>query len=122
MTKIRDIAYIRLRAPDLDKMEKFLVDFGMVRSDRTDTALYMRGANTATPYLHVTELGDPGFVGTGFIAESEASLAELSKTDGASDIVEVNEPGGGLRVTLDDPDGNRVQIIEWGATPDEGHG
>ena len=24
--------------------------------------------------------------------------------------------------TVADPDGNMVQIIEWGATPDEGHG
>ena len=28
----------------------------------------------------------------------------------------------GLIGTVSDPDGNLVQIIEWGATPDEGHG
>ncbi len=28
----------------------------------------------------------------------------------------------GLIGTVADPDGNLVQIIEWGATPDEGHG
>jgi hypothetical protein len=27
----------------------------------------------------------------------------------------------GLIGTVADPDGNLVQIIEWGATPDEGH-
>ena len=28
----------------------------------------------------------------------------------------------GLIGTVADPDGNMVQIIEWGATPYEGHG
>lgn len=28
----------------------------------------------------------------------------------------------GLIGTVADPDGNLVQVIEWGATPDEGHG
>ena len=40
--KVKDIAYVRLRAPDLDEAELFLTDFGLTRSARTDTALYMR--------------------------------------------------------------------------------
>ena len=35
MSTVTDIAYGRLRAPDLDIMEEFLLDFGMVRADRT---------------------------------------------------------------------------------------
>ena len=34
--KVRDLAYGRLRAPDLDVMEEFLTNFGMIRSARTD--------------------------------------------------------------------------------------
>jgi hypothetical protein len=37
--KIRDIAYVRFSAPDLDEMEAFLNDFGMVRAERTTDAL-----------------------------------------------------------------------------------
>jgi hypothetical protein len=43
--KAFDLAYGRLRSPDLDKQEEFLTDFGMVRADRTKNALYMRGTD-----------------------------------------------------------------------------
>ena len=35
--KVSDMAYGRLRAPDLDVMEEFLTRFGMVRAERTNT-------------------------------------------------------------------------------------
>src|SRR5262249_50701874 len=43
--KVTDMAYGRLKAPDLDLMEEFLTRFGMARSERTNTALYMRGTD-----------------------------------------------------------------------------
>ena len=63
--KVEDIAYGRLRAPDLDAMEEFLTTFGMVRSERTRDALYMRGTDP-DHHIHVTEKGDPAFVGLAF--------------------------------------------------------
>jgi len=36
-------------------------------------------------------------------------------------VREVEQTEFGLIGTVADPDGNLVQIIEWGATPDEGH-
>src|SRR3954447_642531 len=65
--KAVDLAYGRLRSPDLDKQEEFLTAFGMVRADRTKNALYMRGTDPAH-HLHVTELGEPKFVGIAFHA------------------------------------------------------
>ena len=62
LIKVTDMAYGRLRAPDLDVMEEFLTRFGMTRSERTPTALYMRGTDPAH-HIHVTEKGEPGFVG-----------------------------------------------------------
>ena len=56
--KVRDLAYGRLRSPDLDAQEEFLTAFGMVRAARTPTALYMRGTDP-THHIHVTEKGDP---------------------------------------------------------------
>ena len=58
--KAVDLAYGRLRSPDLDKQEEFLTAFGMVRADRTKNALYMRGTD-APHHLHVTELGEPKY-------------------------------------------------------------
>src|SRR6266511_733935 len=65
LIKVTDLAYGRLRAPDLDTAEEFLTNFGMVRSARTNSALYMRGTDPAH-HLHVTEKGDPGFVGLAY--------------------------------------------------------
>ena len=58
--KIHDIAYVRFSAPDLEAMEAFLTEFGMVRAERTSAALYMRGLDK-DPFLHVTHRGEPGF-------------------------------------------------------------
>jgi hypothetical protein len=41
--KIQDIAYVRFSAPDLDEMEAFLTEFGMVCVQRSWDALYVRG-------------------------------------------------------------------------------
>ena len=108
--KAVDLAYGRLRSPDLDKQEEFLTAFGMVRADRTKNALYMRGTDPAH-HLHVTELGEPKFVGIAFHAGSLEDLEKLARVEGASPIEEIDEPGGGKRVRLTDPDGYQIEII-----------
>jgi catechol 2,3-dioxygenase-like lactoylglutathione lyase family enzyme len=108
--KVTDIAFGRMRAPDLDRAEQFLVDFGMVRSDRTPTALYMRGTDPAH-HLYVAELGEPRFVGCGFHAASEEDLHRLARTEGASPVEEIDEPGGGKRVRLRDPLGYQIEVV-----------
>ncbi len=108
--KVTDIAFGRLRSPDLDVAEKFLTDFGMVRSARTATALYMRGTDP-DHHLHVTELGAPAFLGFAYEAASEADLVTVSKLPGASAIEPTNEPGGGKRVRLRDPHGIGIEIV-----------
>src|SRR6185437_14892531 len=108
--KAADLAYGRLRSPDLDKQEEFLTAFGMVRADRTKNALYMRGTDDAH-HLHVTELGEPKYVGIAFHAESLGDLEKLSRVQGASKIEDIDEPGGGKRVRLTDPDGFQVEVV-----------
>ncbi len=108
--KVTDIAWGRLRSPDLDKAEEFLTDFGMVRAARTSTALYMRGTEPSH-HLHVTELGEPGYIGMAFHAASADDLARLAKVSGASGIEHLDEPGGGTRVRLKDPDGYQIEVV-----------
>jgi catechol 2,3-dioxygenase-like lactoylglutathione lyase family enzyme len=108
--KAVDLAYGRLRSPDLDKQEEFLTAFGMVRSDRTKTALYMRGTDPPH-HIHVTELGEPKYVGIALHAGSLEDLETIARVAGASPIEEVDEPGGGKRVRLRDPDGFQVEVI-----------
>ena len=90
MIKVTDLAYARFRAPDLDAMESFLEDFGLVRSARTDTALYMR-ATDQDHHVYIAELGAPEFVGPAFYAASQADLEKIAKVPGASDVEDINE-------------------------------
>jgi catechol 2,3-dioxygenase-like lactoylglutathione lyase family enzyme len=80
--KVWDILFPRLRVPDLDRMEEFLTEFGMVRADRTSDALYMRGTD-AEHHLHVTHRGEPGLIGFGFLAQS---LDDLEKRLNVPDL------------------------------------
>src|SRR6201993_4670917 len=108
--KAFDLAYGRIRAPDLHKQEEFLTDFGMVRADRTMNALYMRGTD-APHHIHVTELGEPRYIGIAFHAASMEDLEKISRVEGASKIEDIDDPGGGKRVRLTDPDGYQVEVI-----------
>ena len=110
MIKVTDVAYARFRAPDLDKMEAFLKDFGLERSARTVNRLYMRACGP-DHHVHITELGDPTFLGMAFHAASEEDLHTLSQSPAASDVEESDEPGGGKRVRLTDPSGFLVEAV-----------
>ncbi len=104
-----DIAFVRFRAPDLGRMETFLLDFGLTRARRDDGALYMKGLGGA-PFAHVTTLGEPGFAGIGFSLASEAELAAFARaTDSA--VEPLDGPGGGSRVRLTDPNGFAVEAV-----------
>lgn len=108
--KAADIAYARLRSPDLDLAEQFLLDFGLVRVERTARALYMRGTD-APHHIHVTELGEPRYLSIAWQASSYDDLVTLSKLSGASGIESPDEPGGARRVRLVDPMGYTVEVV-----------
>lgn len=110
MIKVTDIAYARFGAPDLDEMERFLVDFGLVPVHRDDERLYARGTDPS-PYLHVTVRGPAGFRGLAFEAASEADLVLASGLEGASGLEKLDGPGGGCCVRFVDPDGVAVEIV-----------
>src|SRR5438094_9753887 len=113
--KATDIAYGRLRAPDLDVMEEFLTRFGMLRAERTDTALYMRGTDAAH-HIHVTEKGPPKFVGLAYYAATEDDLERIARAPGASPIEDIDEPGGGQRMRLTGPNRYQIEVVHGIAT------
>ena len=110
--KVTDMAYGKLRSPDLDAQEEFLTHFGMVRADRTKNALYMRGTDPAH-HIHVTEKGEPGFIGIAYYAASEEDLHKVAQVPGASGVEDIDEPGGGKRVRLKEPNGYQIEVV-WG--------
>jgi catechol 2,3-dioxygenase-like lactoylglutathione lyase family enzyme len=110
LIKVTDLAYGRLRTPDLDLAEEFLTHFGMVKAERTANALYMRGSD-APHHIHVTEKGEPGFVGFAYEAASLDDLKRVAKAPGASAVETIDEPGGGKRVRLREPNGYQIEVV-----------
>ena len=106
--RVHDVAFPRFQAPDLSVMQTFLETFGMHCGARTDSALYMRGSD-GDHHVHVTHLGDAAFLGLAF----KASMADLETVSGATGtaIEPTDEPGGGSRVRLHDPDGRIVDVV-----------
>ena len=109
MVKVQDIVYVAHRVPDLDKMESFLTDFGMVKVERRGDRMFMRGAGTR-PFIHMAEKGPPAFVACGFSVASMGELERIAGRNGNSAIEDVDGPGGGKRVRMTGPDGFRVDV------------
>ncbi|WGD29732.1 VOC family protein [Ancylobacter sp. WKF20] len=115
MTRIRleEVAYTAYQVPDLDLMERFLIDFGMMRSARTEDALYMRGTGAAH-HIHVSYKGPENkFIGGGWNVGSLDELNKATQIPGASGVEPINGPGGGWRVTLKTPSGHNIWL-EYG--------
>ncbi len=109
--RVADVAFVRFAAPDLDEMESFLVDFGLVRSERTADTLFMRGVDDEG-FVHVTHLAEaPAFLGFAFDAESVDDLETLSARDDVSPVFDLEGPGGGRTVRLTDPDGFEIEVV-----------
>ena len=109
-SKASDIAWGRLRSPDLDVAEEFLTRFGLHRTERTANALYMRGTDP-NHHIHVTEKGDSKFVGIAYYVNDEDDLKKLAKAPGASGVENIDEPGGGKRVRLTEPNGYQIEVV-----------
>lgn len=108
--KAAEFGFPRMEAPDLDQMEEFLTHFGLIRAERTPDALYMRGADDHH-HLHVTHRGGTKFIGFAYHAADEDDLRRLSKAPGASGLETLDEPGGGKRVRLKEPNGYQIEVI-----------
>lgn len=110
IAKALDLESVRFSAPDLNKMQQFLTDFGLSKAEETsDGVLRMRGTGDA-PSLHETEVGEPGFVSLALRMRSTDDLKALAEAEGVA-VEAAAGPGGGQRVLLSDPDGFRVEAI-----------
>ena len=114
--KAQALAYLMFERPDLDLAERFLADFGLVRSARTPDVLFMRAAEPRAFCYVAFKADKPRFRGLGLQVRSRDDLERLSELPGASAIESVTWPGGGERVVLKDPAGFEVHAVH-GAAP-----
>jgi catechol 2,3-dioxygenase-like lactoylglutathione lyase family enzyme len=113
MPKALDVAYVEYQVNDMDRMERFMGDFGLQRAARDRRTLYMR-ATAPYPYVHVTRLGDDNrFLGGAFTVGSRSDLEALAELPGSSRIESIDAPGGGYRVRMTTPDQTWIDAV-WG--------
>jgi catechol 2,3-dioxygenase-like lactoylglutathione lyase family enzyme len=107
--KVADLAYVRIRLPDLDKAERFLLDFGLIPALREARCRYFR-ATDAMRYCYVVEEGPAHFLGFAFHARRREDLDALCAAHGKP-VDEIKGPGGGWRVRLQEPGGYDVDVV-----------
>ncbi|MBD2839781.1 VOC family protein [Pseudomonas sp. JM0905a] len=111
MLRIKDINHVIYQHKDLDAIEHFLTDFGLVVAHRTEHRIYLRGTGPL-PYVYIAERAESsGLSVIAFAVESLDDLQTAARFPGASGIQPLEHPGGGYRVTLHDPSGRRIDLV-----------
>lgn len=107
VVKAKDVKYVRFAAPDLDLMQTFVEDFGLVVVHRDDDVLYSRGLE-GSPFLHVVHRGPATFIGFSFEVDTEDDLEALAAAvPNCSPVHDIGgiegDLGGGRRVHFVEP-------------------
>ena len=109
--KAIDIVYVKYQHFNLDLAVEFLEDFGFTVAQRCDREIYLRG-ESSLPYIYVVEKGESaGFVGFGLEVPNIDSLNAIALDGCASQVYELNAPGGGYAVTLKDPNNFHIDLV-----------
>src|SRR5438132_1270510 len=85
-------------------------DVRVYKPDRRifEAALARLGLPPGPQVLHVCQ---SQFVGLAYEAASEDDLRRVAKAPGASEVESIDEPGGGRRVRLREPNGYQVEVV-----------
>lgn len=117
--KLVKLAHMRYQHPDLEKITKFLKDFGMHvnKTSEDGSQMWWRGYGPDQYVYYAQKGAERKFLGGTYEVESMADLEKAAKLEGASKVEELTEaPGGGHMVTLHDPEGFPVNLM-YGQTP-----
>ncbi|MEU3010289.1 VOC family protein [Nocardia asteroides] len=112
--KAHDVSHVEFIKTDLGAAEAFFHSFGLTTVQRTPAALYLRAAGRGHHCVIVRKGPRAAFGGFGFQLrpDDEMGLTKLATLPEAGAIVDLDEPGGGRAVTLTDPDGLRVCVVQ----------
>ena len=108
--KVTGLAALEFEKADLDRSERFAVDFGLAVHSRTADALHLRGSREGAPCVVIRKGRTSRFVGPVFQAADRHDLDRLARAAGTT-VEQRREPGAGLTVRLTDPSGFPVQIV-----------
>lgn len=107
--KVRDLAWLEFRKPDLAASERFAHAFGFSTLTRTADELLLRGTEAGGPCVIVRK-GPSKYLGAAFQAADASDVLRLAGAVGTS-AAQLPENLGGLGVDLVDPSGARVRVV-----------
>ena len=119
---IRSLHHVSFTVPDIEKTQQFAEDFGLLTVNKTDEYLVMKTSG-GDAWCYKAERGERRFNALGFLVDSEADLENAVQQHGASEIRELDTPGGGVGVTLTNPEGLKVDLVHGieGSEPQSVH-
>lgn len=97
------LSHVYYEYRDLEKADIFLQDFGLTKVESDGGRIFYRGTSQE-PFLYCAKQAEEDkFSGAAFTVESIDDLILASKIPGASEVMDINGPGGGKIVTVRDP-------------------
>ncbi|KAF2259031.1 hypothetical protein CC78DRAFT_525427 [Lojkania enalia] len=113
MLELNRLMAVHYQHPNLDAIERFLVDFGLFVVKREETRTYYRGFGPET-YVYIAEQSPDErkhFVGGILAVESVDDLHRAAQVPGSSSIEDAHSLSGGKQVVLTDPVGMKVTLV-----------
>lgn len=111
-----ELAFLRWEKRKLVSTARFWRDFGIHLVAQSETFLHARGCGPAPCLAWVQQGPRDRFVGTAFVMSDDTDLNRYVAELGARYLSEHLIPGGGRGVTLTDPSGFQVWLLQ-GQTP-----
>jgi catechol 2,3-dioxygenase-like lactoylglutathione lyase family enzyme len=119
--RIKSIHHVSFSVTNLAESQRFAEDFGLQTVINDAQTLYMRTSGGDAWCYTAQQSDQRSFTALGFAVESEDDLAEAVTKHGATAVRELDSPGGGRGVTLNGPDGLKVDLVTGvqGQEPEE---
>jgi catechol 2,3-dioxygenase-like lactoylglutathione lyase family enzyme len=108
--KVSGLAWLEFEKVDLNRSERFAIDFGLTVHARTDDALYLRAAREGAPCVVIRQGTRSRFIGPVFQAADGKDLDRLARVT-AGTVDARHELGSGRVVRVSDPSGFPVQVV-----------
>ncbi|MEM1261686.1 MAG: VOC family protein [Pseudomonadota bacterium] len=110
LCQVADLLFLRFELVDLDAQKQYFEHFGLEWLAETDDTIWYRGSGIA-PFCYCARRGrENRFVSAGYYVHSQAELESLAKAFDTP-IEASEEPGGGQKVSIADPDGLGVEVF-----------
>lgn len=110
MLQLKSLHHVHVQVQDLAGHGRFAQAFGLIRAGEAAGVTYYRTAGEAA-YSHSVQAGDATrLLAIAFVAESRDVLDRAVSEYGATPVRRFEGPGGGVAVSLRDPDGTIIDV------------